>query len=199
MINVLKMADWRFCLVSTIVAFISIVAIAMKFHLLIRNTQIERSIVSLTRINFIARFYALFLPGGLGQEVVRWYKVTGNEKGRTFFLASIFFERIVFVFTLLITSIVPFFLYPSHSDVFSFLLRIWPIVGVFLFFAVIGIAYFVSPAIHLLLQSFLTTILQYSNKKQKLISFFENFAIRKKAVSSFVHIFALNILFLFFL
>ena len=92
-----KDVDLFFYLLSTLIAVLSNLFIAGKYYILIKDSPINHSLLSLVRINFISRFYALFLPSAVGREFVRWMKVTRNQKGRASFVASIIFERLTFL------------------------------------------------------------------------------------------------------
>ena len=109
-----KEIDVNLYVLSTLLAVVSSLVLACKYHLLIRETSISRSIPSLLKINLIGRFYALFLPSAVGPAAVRWYKVTRNQRGRAFFLAASVFERLTMFFVLLIVGLFPLFFYSSY-------------------------------------------------------------------------------------
>ncbi len=98
---------------------------------------------SLIKINFIARFYALFLPSAIGREIVRWIKVTRNQSGKAFFGASIVYERLTFLLVLLLCGVMPLFLYKSGAELIDLRMRILPA-------AILGLG-FISTSILLLI------------------------------------------------
>jgi len=101
-ISAFKKIDALYYIYSLLFAFGSVFFIASKYFFLIRNTLISLSIASLMKINLISQYYAIFLPSTLATEAVRWYKVTKNEQGRTFFLLTTIYERLTFVFIILL-------------------------------------------------------------------------------------------------
>jgi len=107
----IKSVELILYLLSLLITLASTVIIAGKYHLLIKNTSIHLSIPSLIKINLISRFYALFLPSAIGPEAVRWYKVTKKRKGKTFFLVMILFERLTFLLSIVLFSLVPLIFY----------------------------------------------------------------------------------------
>jgi hypothetical protein len=96
-------------LVSTALTFGGSFILAGKYHLLIQGTNLAASLTRLFRVNLISRFYALFIPTGLGQDVVRWYKITEGKSGWEFFLGVTILERLTFMFTLLLVGLAPLF------------------------------------------------------------------------------------------
>jgi uncharacterized protein (TIRG00374 family) len=140
----LEVDFWDY-LLSTIFAFFPALILAVKHYLLIRGTSLDLSIFSLFKINMVTRYYALFIPTALGTETVRWYGVTKNEKGRSLFLASIMFERISFLFILILLGLLPLFFNQNYEGVIQLRRQLSSILGIALAFSVILIAYFMSP------------------------------------------------------
>jgi glycosyltransferase 2 family protein len=78
------------------------VFIALRLQVLMRPTVLWLPMRRLFRIGFIAYFYAIFLPGGIGQIAAKWYKVTENKIGRLHFLIVSIIEKSVFLLVTLI-------------------------------------------------------------------------------------------------
>ncbi|MFP4445256.1 MAG: YbhN family protein [Desulfosudaceae bacterium] len=113
-------------LLSTLFALAGALFMSGKYRLLIRKTTLSQPFRRLLAIQFISRFYALFLPTALGPEAVRWYKITRNRSGKPFFLAATVYERILFLLVLTCFSVVPLFLIPLPAPVVSLRTRLLP-------------------------------------------------------------------------
>ena len=118
--------DLVFYLLSTLIGVLCNFFIAGKYCILIKESPINHSLLSLVKINFIARFYALFLPSAVGREFVRWLKVTRNQEGRTSFVASIIFERLTFLLVLILSGSIPLVMYRSIPEIADLRLRLQP-------------------------------------------------------------------------
>lgn len=119
--------DFPFFIVSTILSVSGGFFMAWKYHLLLKNTVLALSVKRLMVIQAISRFYALILPTALGPEAVRWYKVTKNKQGKSFFLAATIYERLFFLMVLLGFGLAPLFLFPTHPEVAALRDRILPL------------------------------------------------------------------------
>ncbi len=117
-------------LFSTGVALCSAGFIAGKYRLLVRNTPLDLPVRRLLVIQYISRFYALLLPTALGPEAVRWYKVTKDRQGKSFFLAATAYERILFLLTLIGTGLIPLLLVRQHPEIIALRERIAPVAAV---------------------------------------------------------------------
>jgi len=187
-------------LLSTLIALISNFIIAGKYHFLIKESPIKHSLFSLIKINFITRFYALFLPSAVGREAVRWYKVTRNQDGRVLFLSSIIFERLTFLFVLILCAAVPLYFYNSKPEITVLKTRLVPLV--FISFGIIFLAlsfYFLAP-LRLLVESVARRISASIVQKFDINSFLKNFSLPNIKTASCVIIFGLSLIWqLFFL
>jgi len=189
----LKKIDLSLYAASTLLTLASTVVIAYKYNLLIKGTSIARSILYLAKVNLISRFYTLFLPSLLGPEVVRWYKVTRNQEGRALFSAVTVFERLTFIFVLLLFGSIPLFFYNSPSEIISLRVRVFPVFIVSLSFICICISYFIFPIIRSLLTSVIERTIPSRWDSQKITSSLEHFALNKPGPSLYAYIFALNL------
>jgi uncharacterized membrane protein YbhN (UPF0104 family) len=190
----IKSVDIYLYAVSTLFALFSSLFVAWKYYLLIKDTSISHSIPSLIKINLISRFYALFMPTSIGREAVRWFKVTHNQKGRALFLASTIFERLTFLFILLIFGLVPLFFYSSNSEIVALRMRISPIVLISLIFIFFCITYFMFQAIRSFLNSIINNIFSSRIKYIDIGLFLKNFALKKASTSLYAHILLLCII-----
>jgi uncharacterized membrane protein YbhN (UPF0104 family) len=73
------------------------VLLAMKYAFLMKPTGFGQSLGQLVRINFVCRFYSLFVHTIFGQGVVRWYMVTRDQSAPQRFLGVLLFERLGFL------------------------------------------------------------------------------------------------------
>jgi uncharacterized membrane protein YbhN (UPF0104 family) len=135
--------DVRLYIISTLLAVFSSIIVAAKYYCLIKESTIKHSLFSLIKINFMTRFYALFLPSTVGKEAVRWIKVTRNQKDKTFFLASILFERLTFLSVLLLCGLIPLFFYKSNPEIELLRMRIMPAVAIGLCLVTILISFYI--------------------------------------------------------
>ena len=187
--------DVLFYIISTLFTFFSIIIVACKYYLLINNTQIRRSIPFLIKINIIGRYYALFLPSAVGQAVVRWFKVTRNQKGRVFFAAATLFERLTFIFTLLLFCILPLIYYPEEPDILSFRSKILPLMILIFIVSILFLLYFIFPAIQVWFGQLLSRIPVLKNKSNDIHFFLTKFSLSQVRPGFLLNIFILSLIF----
>lgn len=193
-ITAFKEINLSLYVVSTILTLFSSLFVAGKYYLLIKDTSISQSIPSLIKINLISRFYALFLPSAIGTEAIRWYKVTRNERGRIFFLATTIFERSFFILVLLLSGLIPLFFYSSNSEIMALRLRIFPVVILLLSIVCFFIAYFIFPIIRSSLNSIINRLSIMQFKNIDIDSSLKIFTIKSETSYIYIHIFILSII-----
>ena len=166
-------------LLSTLGALSGPLIMTGKYRLLIARTTLDLPFLRLAAINYIARFYALFLPSALGPEAVRWYKVTKNRKGKIFFLASTIVERLFFVLVLFVCGAAPLFLSrdPAVADLSVRLKPLMAVAG-----AVLGLAlvYFLGPGLQ---QKFRSLVIKrfHLSPESRLHVFLDNFSLKNSS------------------
>jgi len=192
-----KRIDLAMYLFSTLLAVASSIFVASKYYVLIKGTALNHSLRSLVKINFISRFYALFLPSAVGREAVRWFKVTRNQKDRAFFLAAIIFERLTFLFVLILFGFIPLFFYPSDSEIAALRVSIMPLAALCLCFICLFITYYMFPTVRSFFHSIIYRILGPQWKGLDVASFLDNFSLRNQRSSSYALIFALSLVWQF--
>ena len=163
-------------LVSTLAATSGPVIMAGKYKLLIARTRLDLPFPSLVAINFIARFYALFVPSSLGPMAVRWYKVTKNKDGKTFFLAATMVERIFFILLLVACGSAPL-VFISEPAIDPISARLWPIVAALNAGLALVLAYFLWPALQQKVKGVLAKILNLS-PESRVQGFLDNFSLQ---------------------
>lgn len=180
--------------ISTFLAVFSGIIVAGKHYCLVKGSAINHSLASLIKINFITRFYALFLPSAVGTEVVRWIKVTRNKNGRAQFLASIVFERLIFLFVLLFCGIIPLFFYRSNPEIEILRMRVFPIAAIGIGLVSVFILLYIFPPIRDLIKSMAQSTLQRIRPKFNADDYFENLNLKKLNASMLASILGLSIL-----
>jgi hypothetical protein len=87
--------------------------IAIRLKGLMQSMKLRLSLARVIKIGFMSRFYAVFLPSGIGLLLARWYKVTENRVERLDFAAVTLTEKVLFVSVTLITVALPVLLFPD--------------------------------------------------------------------------------------
>ncbi|MFP4041085.1 MAG: YbhN family protein [Desulfosudaceae bacterium] len=143
--SVFGRVDIFWYLISTVITLSGSWFMAGKYYLLLRKTSLALSLSRLLVIQFISRFYALFLPTALGPEAVRWYKVTRHKEGKSFFLAVTAYERILFLLMLLVFGMVPLLVDQQQPGVAQLLNRLVPVVTAIGLVLLAGLLYLFHP------------------------------------------------------
>ncbi|UCE56533.1 MAG: flippase-like domain-containing protein [Desulfobacterales bacterium] len=187
-------------LLSTLLAVLSSLFLACKYYLLIKDSVIKQSMLSLFKINFITRFYALFLPTAVGRDVVRWIKVTRNQYGRSLFLASIIFERLTFFFLLICFGSIPLFFYDSISRIAILRMRIMPISILSLAIASILISFFILPPIQSFIKKLIHIVFARRWKDLDIDAIIDDITLKNMKSSFYIYVFGLGLVWqLFFI
>jgi glycosyltransferase 2 family protein len=194
----LKGVDLTYYLFSTLIAVASTFFIAGKYYILIRQSPIKHSLLSLIRINFISRFYALFLPSAVGRELIRWIKITRNQGGRAFFLACILFERLTSIVLLLLCGTIPLLMHRTMPAISVLKWRLLPWVGLALMLCFLLLTVYVSAAVRSGVQSLFVRMLGRYANSIKLATFIENFSLVNTKASFYCGIIGLSIVWLIF-
>jgi hypothetical protein len=193
MVAVVGNIDVGFYGTSTLLTIFSGIVVAAKHYCLVKGSIINHSLARLVRINFIARFYALFLPSALGREVVRWIKVTHHSKGKVQFLAAIVLERLTFLFVLLLCGLIPLFFYTSNSGIENLRVRILPIAAIGLLAVSLAMMFYIFPPLRAWIQSWATAILHRIRPNLDVAAYFEDHQFNKIDVNTLAFILGLSI------
>ena len=100
-------------LVSFIIVMANSVVLAQKYKIVMAPSGIYQPLSELVKINFICRFYSMFLTTAVGQSVIRWHLSTKHQKGRLRFVAVMVFERSTFFFALFWAVLISFLVAPD--------------------------------------------------------------------------------------
>ena len=192
-ISSLKNVDLKLYLLSTFIAFLTIPVVASKYYLLLKNTSIDTSISKLIKYNIIGRFYSLFLPSGITQETVRWYKVTKNKQGRALFLAITVYDRSIFIFLMILAGTITLFFHSSNHEIITLRTYLLPVISLLLTVTAVIILYFSYPSLQLMVISLLKRFSVHHKIWGKLVILFEKFSLNKP-LASFAFIFTFTIL-----
>lgn len=166
-------------LVSTLAAICGPVIISGKYRLLIARTSLDLPFPRLVAINFIARFYALFLPSSLGPMAVRWYKITKNKAGKTFFLASTLVERLFFILLLFACGAVPLF-FITEPAVREIAAVLWPILALISAALASILAYFLWPQMQQKIKGTIVRLMHLSPESRTKI-FLDQFSLKNSS------------------
>jgi len=91
---------------SFMILIVNSVILAFKFKVVMAPSGIQQPLLTLIRVNFVSRFYALLFTPAVGQGAVRWYQTTKNQEGKLNFLPVMIFERASFIFILCLFMVV---------------------------------------------------------------------------------------------
>jgi len=180
--------DWRillktlsgikleFYIFSTVIAMGCPILLAWKYYCILRKTSLELSIKRLLVINFISRFYALFLPTAIGPDIIRWYQVTKNRQGRSFFLASTIVERLIFILMLLLFGTVPLF-FINNPAIVALSKKIFPLLATAYIASCMALTYFIFPGANRVINTIIKTIISIT-KDSKLDLILNSFSLK---------------------
>ena len=177
-------------ILSTCVALSAPIVKAYKYFLLIRGTSLSVSIIRLVKIDFIARFYGLILPSALGPAAVRWYKITKNKKGKSFFLASTMVERLIFIFISLLCGTLPLFFYSDNLNIISLRQNLYGLMFIAYTLLIAALIYFFSSKTQNFFNRATRSMIRIK-KDSRVDQFLNNFSLKD---SSFTIIGALSLL-----
>jgi len=107
LLEIVLSIDPKYYFVSTLFIILNSVILAIKYKIVMVPSGIHQSLTQLIKINFICRFYSMFLTTAVGQSVIRWHMSTKNQEGRLKFITVMFFERSTFFFALFIALAIP--------------------------------------------------------------------------------------------
>jgi len=140
----------KYYLISFIIVILNSVVLAQKYKTVMYPSGIYQPLIELIKINFICRFYSMFLTTAVGQSVIRWHFSTKNQEGRLKFIAVMVFERSTFFFALFLAVLISFFVVPS-SNVTIIANYIYPLLSAGLFVILLFYLYLnYSPLYHLI-------------------------------------------------
>lgn len=90
-----------------------------KWNLLIRIRNIVVPFWKLFWINSIGSFLGLFLPSSLGTDVVRGYYLVKNNSEKSVSISSVFVDRVLGMFSLLLLGVISVFFVGNIIDQFN--------------------------------------------------------------------------------
>jgi uncharacterized membrane protein YbhN (UPF0104 family) len=194
LLETLKNTRFLLYAASSLFALSACLITAVKYHILLSETSLNRSILSLTEINFISRLYSLFIPSGLGPSIVRWFKITNNKQGRIFFTAATLFERLTYLFMLILLGAVPLFIGSSSEKLNQMRPSLWPKLTILLIIIIIAILYFIIPAFQYIAQKFTRKLIPSKLKRKNWVDlFFQQFSLHRKPLSLFLKMTSVSI------
>lgn len=192
--SAVKKIDISSYLLSTLVAVLSSFFIAAKYYILIKNSPIRHSMFSLLKINFISRFYALFLPSAVGREITRWIKVTRNQENRLAFVAPIIFERLTFLLVLILCGSVPLLTYGPTAEIIALRARLLPWVILALVIIAALLSFYASSGARSLAKSIAGRLFAPFSAKIRLTSLIESFSLKNMSTAQYASILSLSLI-----
>ena len=145
---------------SLLLAILNSFILAIKYKTLMKPSGLYQPFLKLVKINFVSRFYAMFLSTAIGHGVVRWYKVTKNQNGRSKFLTVMVLERLTFLFAIFCASILSLNLL-SNPQLKDFELKALP----FLWAGLAGLILFFLYFLYSPLYNLINRVLQFVTTK----------------------------------
>lgn len=117
--------------------------IASQLQIFLRQQKIDFSALQLMKINLQAQFYALLLPGELSGGLVRWHKLSKQNRMRAQTAVCIVLSRTISTLCLAALGIVFFLIeMPYHSSLIGMSLSIGLVVFILLFLVIINAGIF---------------------------------------------------------
>ena len=171
-----------FFILSTCVALSAPIVKAYKYFLLIRGTALSVSVIRLVKIDFIARFYGLILPSALGPAAIRWYKLTKNKNGKSFFLASTMVERLIFIFISLLCGTIPLFFYSDNPAIISLRQNLFGLMVVAYTVLITALIYFFSSTVQNFFNRTARSLIRIKNDS-KADQFLNNFSLKDSSLT----------------
>ena len=196
-----------FFFISTAFGLSNFYLLASKHKVLIRQTAIDTPIQELVKINFISRFYAMFIPTSLGQEIVRWYKVTKNKQYKGFFLGCIFIERFFFLIFLIAFGTIPILFFVENSQLMVVKKELVTILSYAVSICSIMLICYLIPSINNYIKNIVKRLLNRSSfekiRELLLTIDFKHFSVKHIAsiivltlIGQFLYLFRMHLLFL---
>src|SRR3989339_49832 len=134
--NNLEGANYYLLVMAFSLNIVERLILTYKWNQLIRIRGIDISFFRLFSINLIGGFWGLFLPSSLGTDVVRGYYLVKNNGEKSVSVSSIFVDRILGLFSLLLCSVVAVIIggdLISKVDIKFYVLALFA-VGIFSFY-----------------------------------------------------------------
>jgi uncharacterized membrane protein YbhN (UPF0104 family) len=120
-------------------------------------------------------------------------KVTGNQKGRASFVASIIFERLTFFLVLVLCGSIPLLMYESMPTILVLKFRLQPWVILTLIIIAALLSFYLSASVRSLAISIAGRIFNRFSDKLKIVPFIETFALNRMKATYYVGIIGLSL------
>jgi uncharacterized protein (TIRG00374 family) len=118
-ISSIKNASIWLLIVASMLNIIERFEMTYKWNLLIRIRKIIVPFWRLFWINSIGSFLGLFLPSSLGTDVVRGYYLVKNNSEKSVSISSVFVDRVLGMFSLLLLGVISVFFAGELLDKFN--------------------------------------------------------------------------------
>lgn len=97
-----RSVDPWYYLLALIATVLNLLLLAGKYAVLMRPVGLGLPFAFLVRVNFVCRFYALLLPGAVGDGLLRWYQLNRRRPEGLRYLGVMALERVSFLGVLLV-------------------------------------------------------------------------------------------------
>jgi len=111
----LSSAHLTYIIIGMVLCLTNAYVAAALMKIITDNQQLSLSIYQIISINFITRFYGLFLPGYVAGGAIRWYKLSRPDNKPIEALSSIGFNKLL-ITIIVVASGVIFFILDSSAD-----------------------------------------------------------------------------------
>ncbi len=105
-LNNLRGADFFLLILAFSLNIVERVILTYKWNQLIKVRGVDVSFLKLFAINLIGGFWGLFIPSSIGSDVVKGYYLIKNNGEKSVSVSSIFVDRLLGLFSLLLFSVV---------------------------------------------------------------------------------------------
>jgi uncharacterized membrane protein YbhN (UPF0104 family) len=120
---------FEYYLISFLILILNSIILAQKFKTVMKPSGIYQPLHKLIKINFMCRFFSMFMTSVIGQSVIRWHISTKNQEGRFKFIAVLVFERSSFFFALFVTVGISL-LFSNTANILVITKSVFPFVAV---------------------------------------------------------------------
>ncbi len=135
--NNLSNANFLLLSVALLLYVLEQVELTYKWNILIGARGIKISLFRLIIINSIGTFWGLFLPSSVGTDVIRGYYLTKNNSEKSISVSSVFADRILSMFSLLLLGVIFISIYGdliSKLDVRTYIISLAIAVTIIFYF-----------------------------------------------------------------
>ena len=98
-VNIIKSLNPVYIAPFILFRLLSIVFVSLRLQYVLKMQKVNCSLLDLTKLYFVGRFYNQFLPSQYGGDIVKAYILSRKEQEKMPFYSSVLFDRIIGVAT----------------------------------------------------------------------------------------------------